>query len=53
MEACIRRVWLEHLSLSNEAEEKLRRSLARWGAWKQARAEQVTLVQLFIRTDMG
>ena len=34
-------MWLEHTSLSREAEEELRLSLARWGAWKQARAEQV------------
>lgn len=41
MEACIRRVWLEHPPLSAKASEELKRSLAEWQAWKQSRAEQV------------
>ncbi|CAN0080547.1 unnamed protein product, partial [Scytosiphon promiscuus] len=41
MEACIRRVWLEHAPLSNEAAEELRRSLAEWEIWKRTRAEQI------------
>lgn len=41
MEACIRRVWLEHPPLTAKALEELRMSLAEWEAWKQSRAEQV------------
>lgn len=41
MEACIRRVWVEHPPLPAKALEELRRSLAEWEAWKQSRAEQV------------
>eukprot|EP00903_Cladosiphon_okamuranus_P016097 g14858.t2 len=41
MEACIRRVWLEHPPLSAKALEELKRSLAHWEVWKQSRAEQI------------
>ncbi|CAM9091877.1 unnamed protein product [Ectocarpus fasciculatus] len=41
MEACIRRVWLEHPPLSTRAAEGLRQSLAEWEAWKQSRIEQI------------
>lgn len=41
MEACIRRVWLEHPPLSAKALEELKISLAEWEAWKQSRVEQV------------
>ncbi|CAM9950707.1 unnamed protein product, partial [Ectocarpus sp. 12 AP-2014] len=41
MEACIRRVWLEHSPLSTTAAEGLRQSLAEWEAWKQSRIEQI------------
>lgn len=41
MEACIRRVWLEHPPLPAKALEELRVSLAGWEAWKQSREEQV------------
>ena len=45
MEACIRRVWLEHPPLSTKALEDLRNSLAEWEAWKKSRAEQVRVHQ--------
>lgn len=44
MEACIRRVWLEHPPLPAKALEQLRMSLAEWEAWKQYRAEQVCMI---------
>lgn len=46
MEACIRRVWLEHPPLSSKASEELSRSLAEWENWKRTRAEQVSLNQV-------